>query len=122
MSANVIKTKFAGTLTRGTTKPTNGRSIWPTAATASLLGSGIFFIVGILLSAATSVGLFASSRAVASVDVAFLLMGFLLAFLGAHAMDRSDELRRAKDRKTFYVRDSPVVDLTAARIRFSRRK
>lgn len=122
MSANVINTKFAGSLARGTAKRTSGRSKWPVVAAAGLGGSVLFFMVGLLVSAATWLGLIASSRFLASVDVAILLVGFLLAFLGAHAMDRRDELRRENERRVSYVRNSPVVDMTAARIRFSGRK
>jgi hypothetical protein len=122
MSANVIKTKFGEPVTRVRKKPTRSKPIWPAVATASLGGSGLFFIIGILLSAATTVGLIAASRLVAYVDVSILFTGFLLAFLGAHAMDRNDEERREKEREVFYDRNGSVVNLSAAKSRFARRK
>ncbi len=122
MSANVIENSFSVSAAKDSGKPLRKGSLWPAAVLASFGASIVFFGAGILLSAATTLGFVAASRFIAYLDVAFLFTAFLLAFVGAHALDRSDEIRRKSKQTSPYYRNNAVIDLEAAKSKFSRRK
>lgn len=117
MSANVIDANFSISTEDRSTERTAKRSVWPAAAFTSFAGSAIGFVGGILLSAATTLGFVQGSHFVAYIDVALLFGGFLLAFLGAHAMDRSDEIRRKTKKTSPYYKLNSVIDLADAKVR-----
>ena len=121
MSANVIENSFSVSTGKDRSK-LRTRSWWTAAAVVSFGGSVIFFGAGILLSAATTLGFVIATPFIAYLDVAFLFTAFLLAFVGAHAMDRSDEIRKKSKQVSPYYRNNAVVDLEAAKIKFSRTK
>ena len=66
-------------------------------AIGSFTGSGVCLIAGLLASLASLLGILPVSPVTARGTVAILLASFILAFLGAHSIDKLADARRDDD-------------------------
>jgi cytochrome c biogenesis protein CcdA len=67
---------------------------WTAIACAAFFGSAVCLIAGVLASIAAAGGFIQSSRSAAHWTIGILATAFLLAFIGAHSLDRIDENKR----------------------------
>ena len=67
--------------------------VWSVCACASFFASAVFFLAGVLASIATETGLLQDSPVTARWTLAVLLAALVLAFGGAHALDKLDAAR-----------------------------
>lgn len=68
-----------------------GKFPWSGIAIGAFAGSGISFISGLLASLASLLGILPVSPVTARWTVCLLLAAFILAFVGAHSVDRLGE-------------------------------
>lgn len=70
--------------------------LWSVSAIGSFGLSGLCFIAGLIASAASLLGIIPVSPASARWTVAILLSAFVFAFLGAHSIDKINEMNRKR--------------------------
>ena len=64
------------------------RSTWESLSVCGFAGSGMFFLIGMMVSLLSFFGAVARTKIAADAIVVLLLTAFLLAFLGAHSLDK----------------------------------
>ncbi len=76
--------------------PRRPSAFWPAVALISFAGSGICFFAVLLFSAAIELALIHVSKFGSYVGISILLLAFVCAFAGAHALDKDREGRVKK--------------------------
>lgn len=89
-----IELPHAATTGKSTTKTASERSQfrWQVAATVSFLLNAIMFVVGSAVSALAALSYLPSRPSTAYLTVCLLVGSLAFVFLGAHAMDKIDNL------------------------------
>lgn len=92
---NVSEEKLISAPARERTRSAECRlSRWRNLAHAAFILSLVLFLAGTAMSILTAASILESGVAEASLTVSFLLLSLACSFIGAHALDRIDEIQR----------------------------